>query len=99
MGLHMILFFTWDQLNLKRILIACWTLKKIVHEKYDQCPLVLAGAKGPMFYDLDKNIKDRKLETTVKMIGYIDENDVVPLLSAAKFLFILHFMKALVSLH
>ena len=52
-------------------------------ENFPDYPLVIAGASGGMHYDLSAAIKLRKLEKQVLVLGYIEEIDVVPLLSAA----------------
>ena len=57
---------------------------RIMREKYPQCPLVIAGGKGPLAYDLENAIRERGLENSVIVIGYVDEKDVVAILSAAR---------------
>ncbi|NUM33093.1 MAG: glycosyltransferase family 4 protein [Candidatus Brocadiae bacterium] len=66
--------------NLDRLLDA----QRIVKEKHPECFLAIAGGKGPMDYDLEKAIRVRRLENSVAVIGYVEEQDIVPLLSAAR---------------
>lgn len=47
------------------------------------CPLVLAGGRGGKSYDLESAVRKRNLQKQIMLLGYVDDLDVVPLLSAA----------------
>ena len=65
--------------NIERLLEAM----QIIKEKHRDYPLVIAGGKGSKQYDIENAIQKLKLKDSVLLIGYVDESDVVPLLSQA----------------
>lgn len=69
--------------NIDLLLDACrWRLDRSGASR--PCPLVLAGATGGQRYDLDGAISVRRLGEHVRRLGYIADEDVPAVLSAAR---------------
>jgi len=49
---------------------------KIIHKKYKKIPLVIVGRKSQDYKNLEKKIKQNKLESWIKMMGYLPDNEV-----------------------
>lgn len=49
---------------------------KIIHSKYKKVPLVIVGRKSQDYKNLEKKIKQDKLESWIRMMGYLPDNEV-----------------------
>lgn len=49
---------------------------KIIHKKYKKIPLVIVGRISQDYKNLEKKIKQNKLESWIKMMGYLPDNEV-----------------------
>jgi len=58
--------------------------QRILKQKSTDYVLVIAGPKGSLQYDLHEGLRKRNLESAVVLLGYVEDRDVVGLLSAAR---------------
>jgi len=49
---------------------------KLIHDRYERLALVIVGRRGQDFKNVKTRIQERKLDPWVKMVGYLNEDDL-----------------------
>lgn len=68
--------------NIKRLILA---YSHLVEKNASVPELVIAGGKGWKYQDIYKTIKEKKLESRVKILGYVEEKDAPVIMGNAMF--------------
>lgn len=68
--------------NIKRLILA---YSHLVEKNAVAPELVIAGGKGWKYQDIYKTIKEKKLESRVKILGYVEEKDAPVIMGNAMF--------------
>lgn len=63
-------------MELRKNLLNLFEALKIIHRKYKKIPLVIVGRKSQDYKNLEMKIKQENLESWIKMMGYLPDNEV-----------------------